>query len=90
MYVTPYGMRPFQITKSVKRGNFEVQHKGVYKLPKGVKRNDGSKWDELSYWFDERTLYTKIKGDKIALSNLKGKLNYSNLADEKELSIKYK
>ena len=57
--VTNYGLRPFRITKVVKKqfGTINhdctiIQYKGEYKLPKNLSLTNGEKWVKLDYWFE--------------------------------------
>lgn len=57
-YITPYGLRPFRITK-INQTDLGVQFKGKYKLPKNTTRADGKKWVKLNFWFNVEDIRTE-------------------------------
>lgn len=52
VYVNGYGLRPFRATEKAEYNEgIPPQLRGQYKLPKGIRRVDESKWIDLDYWF---------------------------------------
>lgn len=52
VYVNGYGLRPFRATEKAEYNEgIPPQLRGQYKLPKGIRRMDESKWIDLDYWF---------------------------------------
>ena len=50
VYVNGYGLRPFRATEKAEYNEgIPPQLRGQYKLPKGIRRMDESKWIDLDY-----------------------------------------
>jgi len=57
VYITGYGLRPFQIKETHQLNpDSPKQFKGRYKLPKNIKNMNGKKWIDLDYYFTEEEI----------------------------------
>lgn len=69
MYVniTAHGLCRFRvIEEGWNEDNDEVQYRGQYRLPKGIRTNSGKKWVDIDYWFTRWEIWTTLDEIDIA------------------------